>query len=303
METRPVASPVGRLSPSVASRLVPRSTIDLDDGRTLAYAEAGQGPPLVIIHGTLMSLEDMWLGPVPYLAEHFRVIAVDRPGHGFSRRQGYADAHSWRQAALIRDGVQALGLKRPVIVGHSFGGAVALAYGLQFPDEIAGVVALAPICFPEPRLEHLMFGPRAAPGGRIVSDLLGRSVDPALLPLLWNMMFLPGAMPPGYAQAYPFGLAGNAEQLVAEGEDAAGLMAGLTRSVLAYHACKVPVRILGGDADIVVSTPLHGYRVAQCIPEAVFEALPRTGHMLHHQHPEAVLRAARAITGEVGEKR
>ncbi|MGU3359970.1 alpha/beta fold hydrolase [Methylobacterium sp. M6A4_1b] len=302
MALGPVTSPVGRISPRVASRLVPRSTIDLPGGRTLAYAEMGQGPSLVIIHGTLMSLEDMWLGPVPHLAERFRVIAVDRPGHGFSRRQGIADAHSWRQAALIRDGVRALGLERPIIVGHSFGGAVGLAYGLQFPDEIAGVVALAPICFPEPRLEHLLFGPRAAPGGGLASALLGHSVDPALLPLLWNMMFLPATMPAGYAEAYPFGLAGNAEQLVAEGADAAGLLAGLTRSALAYHTCRVPVRILAGDSDIVVSTPRHGYWASRCIPGAVFSGLSRTGHMLHHQHPEAVLEAAVAIEGQARRK-
>ena len=54
---------------------------------------------------------------------------------------GAADADLWRQAALIREGVRALGLERPIIVGHSFGGALALAYGLRFPDEIAGVVA------------------------------------------------------------------------------------------------------------------------------------------------------------------
>ena len=302
MEPSPSDGPAGWISPAVSRRLVPRSTLDLQDGRTLAYAEAGTGSPVVVIHGTLMSLEDMWLGLVPHLAERFRVIAVDRPGHGFSRRQGAGDAHLWRQAALIRDGVRAFGLERPIIVGHSFGGAVALAYGLQFPDEIAGVVALAPICFPEPRLEHLLFGPRAGPGGQAASDLLQRTVDPALLPLLWNAMFLPATMPPGYAAANPFGLAGTADQLVAEGEDAAGLMAGLTRNALAYATCRVPVRILGGDSDLVVNTPRHGYWASWRIPGADFTLLPGTGHMLHHQHPAAVLEAVRALAGHVRAK-
>lgn len=294
-----LVSPVGRVSPAVSERLVPRSTLDLPDGRTLAYAEAGTGAPVVVIHGTLMTLEDMWLGPVPRLAEQFRVIAVDRPGHGFSRRRGASDAHLWQQAALIRDGVRALGLERPIIVGHSYGGAVALAYGLQFPEEIAGGVALAPICFPEPRLEHLVFGPRAAPGGHFASRVLGRAMDPALLPLLWNAMFLPATMPPGYAAANPFGLAGTAEQLVAEGEDAAGLLSGLTRSALSYPACRVPVRILAGDSDIVVSTPRHGYWASHRIPGAAFTLLSGTGHMLHHQHPDAVLNAVRALADHV----
>lgn len=296
MRPQATVSPTGPISSAVTARMVPRTVIELSGGRTLAYAEMGSGPPLVAIHGTLMSLEDLWLGPVPYLARHFRVIAVDRPGHGFSRRKGAADAHSWRQAALIREGVRALGLERPVILGHSFGGAVALAYALQFADEIAGTVALAPICYPEPRLEHLIFGPRAAPGGRALSGALERSADPALLPLLWNAMFLPSVMPAAFAAHYPFGLAAQAAQLVAEGEDAMGLTAGLTRSALTYQTCRVPVRILGGDSDIVVSTPRHGALASLQIPGSVLQTLRRTGHMLHHQHPEAVVAAAQAIS-------
>lgn len=302
MRAPALETPSGPLSPAVAARLVPRTILDLGGGRTLAYAEMGHGPPLIAIHGTLMSLEDLWLGPVPHLARHFRVIAVDRPGHGFSRRLGAADAESWRQTALIRDGARALGLERPVILGHSYGGAVALAYALQFPDEIAGAVALAPICFPEPRIEHLIFGPRAAPGGGLLSGALERSADPALLPLLWNAMFLPAVMPAEFAAAYPFGLAGHAAQLVAEGEDAAGLAAGLMRSALNYGTCRVPVQILGGDSDIVVSTPRHGAWASLQIPGARFRSLPRTGHMLHHQHPEAVVDAALAILATHREK-
>lgn len=290
--------PTGPVSPAVSARLVPRRTIALTEGRSLAYAEMGSGPPLLAIHGMLMSLEDMWLGPVPMLARHFRVIAVDRPGHGFSRRRGPADADPWRQAELIHAGMQALGVVAPVVVGHSFGGAVALAYALQFPDAIAGAVALGPICFPEPRIEHLLFGPRAAPGGGLLSQALERSTDPALLPLLWNAMFLPATMPAAYAQAYPFGLAGHAAQLVIEGEDALALGAGLVRSALAYRTCRVPMRILGGDSDLVVSTPRHGYRASLHMPGARFRGLSRTGHMLHHQHPEAVLDAAFAVLHE-----
>lgn len=276
-------------------RMVPRTILDVSGGRTIAYAETGTGPDLVAIHGTLMTLEDPWLGPVPALARHFRVVAVDRPGHGLSARARWGDASAWRQAELIHAAVQALGLRRPVILGHSFGGAVALAYGLRFPDAVAGVVALAPVCFPELRLEQMLFGPRAMPGGEALSETLGKVSDPALLPLLWNTMFLPQTMPEAFAAAFPFGLAGRPSQILAEGEDALALWPGLARSAAAYPSCRVPVRILCGDADLVVNTLAQGALAAQVIPGARFERLPGIGHMLHHFRIDAVVEAARAL--------
>lgn len=277
-------------------RIVPRRIVHLSDDRTIAYAETGSGPDLVAIHGTLMCLEDLWLGPVPALAEHFRVVAVDRPGHGFSLRPRGRAADLWDQAARIRDAVQRLGLHRPVIFGHSFGGAVALAYGILHPDEIAGVVAVAPICFPEPRLEHALFGPRALPiGGDVLSRILGATSDKALLPLLWNAMFLPGTMPKTIAQNFPFDLAARPAQITAEGEDAGWLWPGLTRSMLAYPTLRVPVRLLAGSADVVVNTAVHAQQVARMIPDVQFELLPGAGHMLHHFHPDPIVRAALSL--------
>ena len=277
-------------------RIVPRRLVHLPDDRTIAYAEMGSGPDLVAIHGMMMCLEDQWLGPVPALAEHFRVVAVDRPGHGFSLRPRGRAADIWDQAACIRDAVRQLGLERPVILGHSFGGAVALAYGMLYPDEIAGIVSLAPVCFPELRLEHLLFGPRALPlGGELLTRILHASSDPSLLPLLWNAMFLPQAMPQRFRQDFPFALAGRAAQITAEGEDAGWLWPALTRSAMRYSSLRVPTRILCGGADIVVNSYLHGAAAAQMIPTATLEMLPGAGHMFPHTHPDAVVRAARSI--------
>ena len=277
-------------------RIVPRRIVELTDDRTIAYAETGSGPDLVAIHGTLMCLEDLWLGPVPALAEHFRVVAVDRPGHGFSVRPRGSAADLWDQAARIREAVRRLGLHKPVILGHSFGGAVALAYGMLHPDEIAGIVAVAPICFPEPRLEQVLFGPRALPfGGDQLSHLLGATTDKALLPLLWNAMFFPRTMPETIARRFPFDLAARPAQITAEGEDAGWLWAGLTRSMLAYPNLQVPVRLVAGSADLVVNTAVHAQQAAREIPDAQLEILSGAGHMLHHSHPDAVVRAALSL--------
>lgn len=287
-----LALPPTRGRPNPADRRIARGS----GGRGVAYVEAGSGPDLVLIHGALMTLEDMWLGPMTALSRHFRVIAVDRPGHGASDRIRFTDGSTWDQAAILHDALRSLGLHKPVVLGHSFGGAVALSYGMSFPDEVAGVVALAPICFPELRLEQLLFGPRAIPiAGDALAFTLGQVTDAALLPLLWRAMFLPQAMPERFAAEFPFQWARRPAPMIANAEDAAALWTSLSRSAFAYPTCRVPVHVLGGDSDLVVNNFLHGRNAAALIPGGRFDLLGGAGHMLHHFQIDAVVEAARGV--------
>ena len=284
---------------AVPGRAIPahRRFAQTAEGRTIAYVEAGAGRDVVLIHGTLMTADDMRLGPMPALSQAFRCIAFDRPGHGWSDHVRGADASLWAQMETIRGAVRALGLERPVICGHSFGGAVALAYAQAHPDEIAGAVALAPICFPEPRLEQLLFGPRANPlAGDLLSRAMEVTLDTVLLPTLWRAMFLPQQMPQGFAAEFPFARAGSADQLVNEAENAVAMWLDLTRSVLGYAACRAPVRMLCGTADLVVNNQTQGAIAAAVMPTARFAWLHGLGHMLHHARPDAVVDAVTALS-------
>jgi pimeloyl-ACP methyl ester carboxylesterase len=275
-----------------------RRFVTVPGGPRIAYVEAGAGPDLILVHGALTALEDMWLGPMATLAKHFRVVALDRPGHGESEHVRLADASVWRQAEIVRDVTRELGLSRPVVVGHSFGGAVALAHGMAYPDETDGVVAVSPICFPEVRLEHFLFGLRAAPFvGEVLAPAL-RLTDAATLPILWPAMFLPQTMPTRFATGFPFALAGRADRLVADGENANMLFRDLTRSALAYGSLRVPVEILCGGADVVTNPAMHGALASVLIPGARLTWLNGLGHMLHHFRPDAVLGAALAVGSE-----
>ncbi len=264
------------------------------DGLELAYAETGDGPPVVYIHGALTTLEEGMIGLAATLGARCRLIAFDRPGHGESAGDATTGS-ALRQAELIRGALVQLGVERPVVVGHSFGGAVAMAMALEFPDEVAGVVALAPVAFPEPRPELMMFGPRAAPLGGIWLSLVSAPADALLLPVLWNTMFLPHRMPPAFREGFPFGLAAGRSQTRADGQDATAMLASLTRSAMRYPACRVPVHILQGDRDLVVNPFVHGRPLAAVLPRGRFTSLPGHGHMAHHIVPEVVVEAVEAM--------
>lgn len=260
-----------------------RRFVRVDEGLELAWVEYGQGDPVVLLHGTLTTLEDMTIGLADHLAQRHRVIAFDRPGFGRSTVRRYVDAGIWRQAERLNRAIAALDLVQPILVGHSLGATVALAMAVQKPAAVRGVVAVAPLVLPEPRLEHLIFGPRAAP---VTGDFLQAgaraTTDRSLFPLLWRAMWLPQAMPQPVVDGFPFALAGRGESAFRVGEDAMAAAYDLVTLTAAAPRCDVPVRILGGDRDLVVNNGAHGRTLAALLPNGMFIDLPGLGHMAHH---------------------
>jgi pimeloyl-ACP methyl ester carboxylesterase len=266
----------------------PGRAVALDSGHSIQLVEAGAGPPVVLIHGLIATRHDMLIALGDGLARRFRMVAVDRPGHGDSTRprlQGTPIA----QATAIRSALQAIGVERPVLVGHSLGGAVALAYAVTWPDEIAGVVGLSSLVYPELRLEHLLFAPRATPvTGPLLSAFAAATSDALLLPMLYRHMFAPQPIPDLWRDRFPMELVRRPEALTTNGEDIALSPPALGLMSAGYGACRVPVHFLAGGADQVVDRRRHAALAAEHFPNARLTLLPGIGHMLHHFAPDAV---------------
>lgn len=272
-------------------RPVGRQKIEVDGG-AIAFADRGEGDvAIVLVHGVLTTLDDMVLALSDHLPDR-RIIAFDRPGFGRSARRTSGDAGVLRQAERLNAALDALKIDTAVLVGHSFGGPVALAMAMAAPARALGVVALAPLVTPELRLEHMLFGPRGIPilGGWI-SGWSHAGLDEALLPLLWRTMYLPQTMPRTVEAEFPFALAGEAGAITRAGEDC--LAAGPDLLTLLARAANFepPLHVLGGSADLVVNNLLHGRALAAVAPRGRFTLLPGVGHMLHHVAPDVVSKA------------
>ena len=125
------------------------------------------------------------------------------------------------QAAQFAQGIERLGLQRPIVVGHSFGGLVSLALAERHADSVGELILLAPIAFPEPRtLEHSLLAPRAVPfAGPLFSRLAERTaLDRTMLPLIHRLMFDPQPVPDHWRETYPFEKILDPASLVFEGE-------------------------------------------------------------------------------------
>ncbi|MBI3042899.1 MAG: alpha/beta fold hydrolase [Betaproteobacteria bacterium] len=128
--------------------LTPGQTADLD-GVAVNYTSNVKDPEdvtLILIHGFGASLES-WHGVHPALSAQFPVVRLDLKGHGFSSKPKHDKYSLDEQARLVTAFINKLGLKRVVLVGHSFGGGVALLTFLQRQDrrasfDIAGLILI-----------------------------------------------------------------------------------------------------------------------------------------------------------------
>ena len=112
------------------------------------YVRAGEGRPVVYVHGAKGSVYDFTLSVGGRLAQRYAAVAMDRPGSGFSGRPADGENSPQAQAAVLRAAAAELGLERPILIGHSLGAAVALAWALAAPRDVAAVVTLGGYVLP-----------------------------------------------------------------------------------------------------------------------------------------------------------
>ena len=269
--------------------------VEVEGGR-LHLVELGpaQAPAIVLLHGASGNLEDMRFAIGERLAARYRVILIDRPGHGWSDRpHGAADASPARQADLIHQALRNIGVRRAIIVGHSWSGALATAYTLAYPDQVSGLVLLSPVTHPWPGGVAFINHIAAAP---VLGPLFVRTfVLPAGYFLLRPgvaAVFSPQTPPPDYAARTAVALILRPSEFRANAQDLVSLKKFVTAQASRYGEIKAPVAIISGDVtDQIVWTDLHSRGSARQMPNATLDVLPGIGHMVHYAAPELIIAA------------
>ena len=276
----------------VAARLIeraapPQGAFLRIDGERLHVLDRGRGPPVVLIHGLSGQIGNFDYALVEPLAQAFRVVAFDRPGSGYSARRAGSVANADAQAATLAKAIRSLGLGRPVVVGHSLGGAVALALALDHPDCVGALALISPATHPaarpprafralairSPWLRRLFAWTLATPGGLVARRLAMREV------------FGPEAPPPDFAGAGGGLLALRPLNVEAASADLIAAEMDLKSMPTRYSSITVPVGVLFGRDDRVLDWRVHGESMRQEIPSLDFQ-LVDGGHMLPVTQPD-----------------
>jgi pimeloyl-ACP methyl ester carboxylesterase len=269
------------------------------DGVGLHYLERGSGPPVVLLHGNATMIQD-WLasGVFDALAKTNRVIAFDRPGFGHSERPRMTVWTPAAQARLIASALEAMGVTAATIVGHSFGTMVAAEMGLNHPDVVASLVLIGGYYYPSARVDAVLGSPPAIPG---IGDAIRYTVSPflgaAMRPTLEAQIFGPAPVSNGWESDFPFEMTLRPSQIRAAAAEAALIVPAAASLAPRLAGLTLPLTLIAGDGDKVVSTGDQSERLAETLSKAELLIVEGAGHMVHHTASAAVASAIRAASG------
>ncbi|MGF1457081.1 MAG: alpha/beta fold hydrolase [Alphaproteobacteria bacterium] len=263
--------------------------------------EGPAAPPVVLLHGASANLRDPMLRLGPALVEAgFPVLAFDRPGHGWSARTA-PDGHDPAvQARMIRDALDKLGVERPLVVGHSWSGAVVMALLLNHGEAIAGGVTLGGATHPWPGgpswYNSLSLMPVV---GTLFRWTLVPLAGPFMLPAGIDSNFAPNDPVPDYAVRAGMPLLFRPHQFRANAEDSVYLKNAVARMSVEYGRIDTPLLVITGDADSTVSPKRHSRAVAAQVPGARLVILDGVGHMPHQVRTDRVVAEVEALAASV----
>lgn len=241
---------------------LPEERPDLDRGEALLYLHGAGG------NGSFfMPLAER-------LAERHSPIAFDQPGHA---RSGGLDSLGSieRMAAFAKAVADALVLERPVLVGHSMGGAVAMRYALDYPDAVRALVLIgtAPrFPLPEERIEQV----RRVTEGKARREITRDAYSPATPPDVVRRGIMEDLKTDPRV--------GLGDMLACREWDAGDALGRIA----------LPALVIAGEEEF---EPLRAAAdaLAQALPDARRVAVPKAGHMAHFEQPDAVADAVLAF--------
>ena len=220
------------LAKKAERRNPPKGRFVTVDGVRLHYVERGLGTPLVLLHGNGSMIEDFQSsGLIDLAAKKYRVIAFDRPGFGHSNRPRTTVWTPEAQADLIAAALKKIGAPHAIVLGHSWGTLVAVAFALKYPQEVQALILASGYYYPNARADVVMLSPPAIP---LLGDLLSHTVSPFLSRLMWPFLlrkiFGPSPVPKKF-EGFPEEMAVRPSQIRASAAEISSYDSGCAHSL------------------------------------------------------------------------
>ncbi len=250
-----MTSPTPTSAPAPAEHTAPDEHGYADvNGLHLYWESYGEGPPLVLLHGGMLTIELNFATLIPTLARSHRVIGIEQQGHGRTAHTDRAITYP-NLASDVVALLDHLGLDQAAVLGHSMGGAVALELAVHHPERVSAVVPISASVRPEGLHPDLQ-------------DPSTYATSP-IMPTAQDFADFEGA----YQRLSPH--PERFQEFLAYLSGLDGRFTGWTDEELAGIRC--PVLIVQGDRDF--TTVEHAAFMLEAIPHAILAVLPDTTHM------------------------
>lgn len=278
----------------------PRGTFIAQAGRrwhvlTSRQDQGSEGRDIILLHGASSSAHDLSRPLMPHLAPLGRVIAPDRPGHGYSSRTKGDDTPEV-QARAIWALLDHLDVKNPILIGHSWGGALMMAMALERPQAVRGLIGIAPVMRPWDGEVEWIYHLSAKPViGQIFVNTLITPFGLGALDKAVEKVFAPAPVPEKYRLESGSPLSLRPYAFKANGEDMAGLNRAVGRLSRHYDRLTMPIHIIGGAGDTILKAKFHTELVARLAPQTTLDDIEDEGHMPHYRYPHKVAEAVRQL--------
>ena len=238
-------------------------------------------PPLVLIHGLSGQLQHFTYAMAQDLARDFRVIIPDRPGCGYSRRDGDDLADPTTQARMLWQFLDAILVSHPVVVGHSLGGAVSLAMALQRPKQIRALGLIAPLTHPTPETPDCFkgLGVRSPVLRRLLGHTVAAPIAERTAETVLEQVFAPEPWPDSFLADAGAVLGLRPQAYITASADFVAAQNCLPDLSTAYARADFPPGgVLFGEQDAILDATSQGSAMEQY--GFAIELLPDRGHML-----------------------
>lgn len=255
-------------------------------------------PPIVFIHGASSNLRDEMLPVRPRLEGRAEMLFLDRPGHGWSGRGAHNET-PFGQARTIAALMDRLGIDRAIVVGHSFGGAIAGAFALDHPGRTAGLVFLSAASHPWPdRKTSWYYKVAALPWlGRLFAETMALPGGWLRIHAATAGVFAPNPVPEDYLGRASIELVLRPPVFRANAVDVEALYDHVVKAAARYRDIDLPTVVVSGDRDTVVYEEIHSLGLARDIPGAELVWVHNLGHKPDWIAPDLVEAAIRKAAG------
>ncbi len=290
------------IAKSVTRALPPAGGFIDVDGARIHYVERGRGPvTLLLIHGLGGNVAHFTHSVADRLARDFRVVVMDRPGSGYSTRANGAAAGPVAQAETVAAFIRALGLDRPVLVGHSLGGAIALATAVAHPTLVRALALVAPLTMPQDTPPAVFKGLHVAnPFVRsMIGWTLATPLSMARRAVMLDVVFGPEPVPTDFAIAGGGVLGMRPSAFVSASTDLVAVPADMRALVEHYATFPMPIAVLYGTHDRILDPRVHGAEFKARLPQVRLEYVEGAGHMLPLTVPDRVASFVREVAESV----